>query len=145
MEDSSYLTEQAGFFPAVFGQSPSPMISRPAGKLGPRYTIRYLVPGPSSKPDRIKQDLYPYAAGGAVTYLKPGQPIFDSKTTGGWYYAGSALKQTLVRAGLPKVAPRVSASSSSGSNLALVAGIGIPGALALAGAAVLVARRRSRS
>ena len=147
MEDSSYLTEQAGFFPAVFGQTPSPMISRPAGKLGPRYTIRYLVPGPSSKPDRIKQNLYPYAAGGAVTYMKPGQRIFDSKTTGGWYYAGSALKQTLVRAGLPKVAPRVSSasSSSSGTNLALVAGIGIPGALALAGAAVLIARRRSRS
>jgi hypothetical protein len=47
----------------------------------------------------------------------------------------------LVRAGLPKTAPR----GSSGANLALVAGIGIPGALALAGAAVLVARRRSRS
>jgi hypothetical protein len=145
--DSSSLTEQAGFFPAVFGQSPSPMISRPAGKLGPRFTIRYLVPGPSSKPDRIKQDLYPYAVGGAVTYVKPGQPIFGSKTTGGWYFAGSALKQTLVRAGLPKVAPHVASASpsSSGSNLALVAGIGIPGALALAGAAVLVARRRSRS
>jgi LPXTG-motif cell wall-anchored protein len=45
----------------------------------------------------------------------------------------------LVRAGLPKSAPR----GSSGTNLALVAGIGIPGALVLAGAALLVARRRS--
>jgi hypothetical protein len=78
--------------------------------------------------------------------MRPGQPIFGATTTGGWYYAGGALKQTLVRAGLPKVAPRVSASaSSSGSNIALFAGIGIPGALALAGAALLVARRRSRS
>jgi hypothetical protein len=146
MEDSSYLTEQAGFFPAAFGQSPSPMISRPVGKLGPRYTIHYVVPGPSSKADRLTQDLYPFAAGGAVTYMRPGQPIFGAKTTGGWYYGGSALKQTLLRAGLPRVAPRISSSSSSsGSNLALFAGIGIPGALALAGAAVLVARRRSRS
>jgi len=144
--DSSALTEQAGFFPAVFGQTPSPMIKRPAGKLGPRYTIHYVVPGGNTKPYRITQYLYPYAAGGAVTYLRPGQPIFGAATTGGWYYAGGVLKQTLVRAGLPKAAPHVSASaSSSGSNIALFAGIGIPGALALAGAAVLVARRRSRS
>jgi len=144
--DSSALTEQAGFFPAVFGQTPSPMIKRPAGKLGPRYTIHYVVPGGNAKPYRITQYLYPYAAGGAVTFLRPGQPIFGATTTGGWYYAGGVLKQTLVRAGLPKAAPRVSASaSSSGSNIALFAGIGIPGALALAGAAVLVARRRSRS
>ena len=127
------------------GQHPGPDISRPAGKLGPGTRFATSSRARPAKPDRIEQDLYPYAAGGAVTYLKPGQPIFDWKTTGGWYYAGSALKQTLVRAGLPKVAPRVSASSSSGSNLALVAGIWIPGALALAGAAVLVARRRSRS
>jgi hypothetical protein len=143
MGDSSALTEQAGFFPAVFGQSPDPMIQRPAGKLGPRYTIRYVVPGPYSKSYRITQDLYPYAKGGVVTYLKPGQPIFDMKTRGGWFPAGAALKETLVRAGLPKAAPRV--SSSSGSDIALIAGIGIPGALALTGAAVLVARRRARS
>jgi hypothetical protein len=145
--DSSSLTEQAGFFPAVFGQTPSPMIKRPAGKLGPRYTIHYLVPGGPTKPYRITQYLYPYAAGGAVTYMRPGQPIFGATTTGGWYYAGGALKQILVRAGLPKAAPKAapSAPASSGSNIALFAGIGIPGALALAGAALLVARRRSRS
>ena len=143
MDDSSVLTEQAGFFPAAFGQSPSPMINRPAGKLGPRYTIRYLVPGPYGERYRITQDLYPYAANGPFTYMKPGQRIFDMKTIGGWYYTGGVLKQSLIRAGLPKAAPRV--SSSSGSNIALIAGIGIPGALALAGAAVLVARRRARS
>ena len=67
--DSSALTEQAGFFPAVFGQTPSPMIKRPAGKLGPRYTIHYVVPGGNTKPYRITQYLYPYATGGAVTYM----------------------------------------------------------------------------
>ncbi|HEX3267180.1 MAG TPA: hypothetical protein VHQ98_04250 [Gaiellaceae bacterium] len=146
MDDSSVLTEQAGFFPAAFGQSPSPMIKRPAGKLGPRYTIHYVVPGGYGERYRITQDLYPYAVGGPFTYMNPGQRIFDMKTPGGWYYTGGVLKQTLVRAGLPKAAPRVSrVSASSGSNIALIAGIGIPGALALAGAALLVARRRSRS
>jgi MYXO-CTERM domain-containing protein len=144
MDDSSSLTEAAGFFPSAFGQSPNPMLrGRPAGKLGPRYTIRYVVPGPYSRTYHLRQEVYPYAAAGAVAYMKPGQPIFDSKTVGGWYPAGTMLKQVLVRAGLPKTAPRVPASS--GSNIALIAGIGIPGALALAGAALLVARRRSRS
>jgi hypothetical protein len=141
--DASKLTEYAGVFPAVFGQSPDPMLrGRPAGRLGPKYTIRYVVPGGNSQTFRLSQDLYPYAQAGALTYMKPGQPIFGAKTTGGWYPAGVALKDLLVRAGLPRSAPRA-ASASSGTNLALVAGIGIPGALVLAGAALLVARRRS--
>jgi hypothetical protein len=142
MDDASKLTEYTGVFPAAFGQSPDPMLKgRPAGKLGQKYTIRYVVPGPNSQTFHLSQDVYPYARAGAVTYMKPGQAIFDSKTIGGWYPAGSALKDFLIRAGLPGTAPR----ASSGTNFALVAGIGIPGALVLAGAALLVARRRSRA
>ena len=142
MDDASKLTEYTGVFPAAFGQSPDPMLKgRPTGRLGQKYTIRYVVPGPNSQTFHLSQDVYPYARAGAVTYMKPGQAIFDSKTIGGWYPAGSALKDFLIRAGLPGTAPR----SSSGTNFALVAGIGIPGALVLAGAALLVARRRSRA
>jgi hypothetical protein len=142
MDDASRLTEYAGVFPAVFGQTPSPMLEgRPAGKLGPKYTIRYVVPGGNSQTFRLTQDLYPYAVAGAVTYMRPGQPIFGARTIGGWYPAGVGLKELLVRSGLPSSAPR----ASSGTNLGLVAGIGVPGALALAGAALLVARRRSRA
>src|SRR4026208_1073294 len=57
--DLSALTEQAGFFPGAFGQSPSPMIKRPAGKLGPRYTIHYVVPGGNTKPFPITQHPLP--------------------------------------------------------------------------------------
>jgi hypothetical protein len=137
------LTQWSGFFPAAFGQQPDPMLHlRPAGKLGPRFTIRYLVPGPDRDRFRITQDLYPYANGGAVTYTKPGQRIFDMHTLGGWYRGGQELKRVLVRAGLPRTAPRSAAGSGSGSNLAMVLGIGAPGAALLAGAAVFVARRR---
>jgi hypothetical protein len=133
------LTAYAGFFPAAFGQSPDPMLpARPTGRLGPRFTIHYVVPGPNSTTHRLTQDLYPYAKAGAVTYLKPGQRIFGSRTTGGWFPADHALKSLLVRAGLPRTAPR----ASSGSSLALFAGVGVPGALLLAGAAAFVARRR---
>ncbi len=134
------LTEAAGFFPASFGQSPDPMLrARPAGDLGPGYTIHYVVPGPDSKTFLVDQDLYPYARGGAVTYTKPGQPIFDGTTRGGWFRGGLPLKLTLVQQGLPSTRPGV----SDGVNLGLIAGIVVPGGLVLlAGAALLTARRR---
>jgi hypothetical protein len=134
------LTQYSGFFPAAFGQQPDPMLhGRPAGKLGPQFTIRYLVPGPNGDRFRIRQDLYLYAKGGAVTYMKPGQRIFDMRTRGGWYRGGPELKRTLVGAGLPRTAPR---SDSGSGHLAVLLGIGAPGAALLAGAAVFVARRR---
>ena len=134
------LTEESGFFPSAVGQSPNPMLSgRPSGKLGPRYRIVWTVPGPPGlTTHRVRQDLYPYARGGAVTYTKPGQPIFDMKTIGGWY-RNPLLKGTLVGLGLTARAP---SGSSGGTNFGLLAGIGIPGALALTGAAFFVARRR---
>ena len=133
------LTEESGFFPSAVGQSPNPMLSgRPSGKLGPRYTIVWTVPGPpGNTTHRVHEDLYPYARGGAVTYTKPGQPIFDMKTVGGWY-RNPLLKGTLVGLGLPERAPN---GSSGGTNFGLLAGIGIR-ALALTGAALVVARRR---
>jgi LPXTG-motif cell wall-anchored protein len=134
------LTEQSGLFPAVFGQSPDPMLHRrPAGRLGPRYRIVWTVPGGGGENFILRQDLYPYARGGAVTYMKPGQSIFDMTTRGGWY-RNPELKGTLVGMGLAKRAP--SGSAGNGTNYALLAGIGIPGALALAGAGFFVARRR---
>jgi hypothetical protein len=135
------LTEQSGFFPSAVGQTPNPMLAgRPAGRLGPRYTIVWVVPGPpGNTTHRVRQDLYPYAPGGAVTYTRPGQPIFDSTTRGGWYQ-NYELKSTLVRLGLTVRAPR-----SSGTNYALLAGLGIPGALVLLGAGVVVGRRRRRT
>jgi LPXTG-motif cell wall-anchored protein len=135
------LTLNAGFFPAAFGQEPNPMLpGRPHAKLGRRFTIRYVVPGPYSAVFHISQDLYPYAAGGAVTFMKPGQKIFDFTTRGGWFRGGSSLKQTLVHDGLPA---RVPSTSSSNRNLAFL--LGAPIVLLLAGGAALVARKRRSS
>ena len=133
------LTIATGFFPAAVGQSPDPMLpGRPAGSLGPRYTIVWTVPVPGHA-HRVRQDLYPYAEGGALTYMKPGQAIFEMRTLGGWYRA-YGLKRELVRLGLPAR----SAQDAAGSSIALFAGIGIPGALALTGAFFLVRRSRLR-
>jgi hypothetical protein len=130
------LTEESGFFPAAVGQSPDPMLhGRPAGELGPRFTIDWTVPAPGNT-HRVRQDVYPYARGGALTYTRPGQPIFGQKTLGGWYRA-YGLKRTLMALGLPATARHGSGSSVN------LAWLGIPGALAAAGLA-LVLRRRQR-
>jgi hypothetical protein len=131
------LTMGSGFFPAAVGQQPDPMLpGRPSGKLGPKYTILWTVPIPGHT-HRVRQDVYPYAQGGAITYMKPGQPIFEMQTRGGWYRA-YGLKQTLTGLGLPARAPQ--SSSGSSASLAL---IGIPSVLALAGIAFALRRRRA--
>lgn len=148
-----YLTDQAGFFPAMFGQEPDPMLAeRPSGELGPKYTITYTVPGPDGIDDLVRQDLYPYAAGGPVTYTPPGQPFFEvEETHGGWFQASIGLKDTLVEAGLPAKPPAVAADDGGGGGsaldgawtLALAAGLAVL-ALGLGLAATLFARRRPR-
>jgi len=137
------LTQQAGFFPAMFGQDPDPMLSsRPKGDLGPKYTITYTVPGPNSGPDKITQDLYPYA-NPPVTYTKPGQEFFGTEhTRGGWFTADQQLKEILVAAGLPKVASTTGSGDDSSFPTGLV-GL-LAAALVLAAATGIVMRRRTR-
>ena len=137
------FAEAAGFFPAIFGQQPNPMLpGRPKGDLGPKYRIDYNVPGGEGGSFSISQDLYPYAQPAAVTYTKDGQQIFDMTTTGGWW-SDAALKDQLVALGLPKTAAEAEAASSAGffstgrlGALVLV--------LLLVGAGTVVMRRRFR-
>lgn len=136
------LTQQSGWFAAVFGQEPNPMIAgRPKGELGPKYTVTYTVPTDMNRTVTIRQDIYPYASPGPVTYLAPGQPIFDMNTRGGWFQAGPDLKETLVAAGLPESPVGVSSEDTSfpTTTVSLLAF-----ALLLVGATALLLRRRAR-
>jgi hypothetical protein len=140
--DLGLLVDQTGFFPQAFGQSPNPLLrSRPAGSLGARYSVTYTVPGPST--DKLRQDLYPYAAEGPVSYMQPGQKLWDQTTGGGWYRGPAELRKMLVRAGLPKTAPATTrsraASQTKKISIALGAGAGI---VLVAGAALLLRRKR---
>jgi hypothetical protein len=102
--DLGLLVADGGFFPQVFGQSPSPLLKAQPQQLGPRYTVTYTVPGPSES--RLEQELYPYAAGTPVSYMRPGQTFWDTQSTmGGWYRGSGQLKTMLVRAGLPASPP----------------------------------------
>jgi hypothetical protein len=100
------LTMRSGFFAQMFGQTPDPTLRiRPRGTLGPRYTVIYGVPGPNNVQSRVVQRVYPFAKPVALTYMKPGQPFFESERThGGWFRASLALKRILIRAGVPATA-----------------------------------------
>lgn len=112
--DVMMLAESAGLFPALFFESPSPMEEhRPEGRLGLRYSVDYSIPAPVGGSATVVQHVYPYAAGGPVTYTPPGQPFLEGEagddksffTHGGWFEATSLLKSTLVSAGLPSEQP----------------------------------------
>jgi hypothetical protein len=151
-EDGSPMmafAEAAGFFPAVFAQTPDPMLpDRPKGDLGPRYTIKYHVPGPEGDAYTISQDLYPYALPSAVTYTKSGQDIFEipEGTRGGWWTDASlTLKDQLVALGLPKTAAAAEDASASSSSAGFFStgrlGVLVLVLLVLGGATVLMRRR----
>jgi hypothetical protein len=140
------LTQMGGFFALTFGQEPDPTLaSRPSGDLGPKYTITYTVPGPNNELDKLKQDVYPYAPGGPVTYMKPGQQFFGTEETrGGWFKAAPVLKDTLVQAGLPKLSPGGSSSDDSSFLSAELLSAMAGAALLIAAATVIFLRRRER-
>jgi hypothetical protein len=136
------LTQQSGFFPAAFGQSPDPTLHRRPAHLGPRYAIVWKVPGAGPR-ERLQQDLYPYARGGSVTYMKPGQPIFDMTTRGGWY-RDPQLKRTLVGLGLSAQAP-APGGFGSGTNWLLIGGLLAAAVLLAAGVGLWWRQRGQRS
>src|SRR5215813_4626928 len=80
------LAEQTYLFTLLFGPGgsvPAPtMLPSPpsAAMLGPRYVLTYKVPGVTTQAneqvERIREDLYPRAAGGPVIYAPPGQRGF---------------------------------------------------------------------
>ena len=125
--DLGNLAELSGLFPAMFGQSPDPMLDAaptPTGRLGPHYTITWTIPDGGGTARQIRQDVYPYAAGGPVTYTRPGQPVFDDSTRGGWYKASDSLRQQLISLGLPDKAPLVPAAGAQGGSSASPAPVG---------------------
>jgi hypothetical protein len=134
------LVTEGGFFAQAFQQTPvSTSRSRPADRLGPRYDVKYTVPGGSSGDSTLRQAVYPYAVNGPASYMTPGQKLWGTQSVpGGWYRGRATLKGMLVKEGLPATAPATRARAA-GRTVAVAAGAGVAFA---AGALVLLYRRR---
>jgi hypothetical protein len=141
------IADAGGFFPAVFAQTPDPMrAERPAGTLGPKYTVAYVMPGPSGEEDTLVQEVFPYASPSPVTYVQPGQRFWTTEATrGGWYVASAYLRDLLVQAGLPETAP-TSGVEPSDSPWTVIGAVGVLVLVVAATAiAALLSTRRNQT
>jgi hypothetical protein len=155
------LAEQSGLFTVLFGpgmngSATTLRSSPPQTALGPQYTVTYTVPGvdpqPGEKYGRIRQNLYPYATGGPLTYTPPGQHGFGRELQAtGWLRAGPGLLRTLAQLGVPQKSTTRPARPVSGPRLARTGPHGSPGAAIAAaivailagGTLILAGRKRS--
>jgi hypothetical protein len=103
--DLGMLAEGTGVFLVMFEDDSEALPAAPTDRLGPRYTITWTMADDLGKNNKILQHVYPYAAGGPVTFMPPGQPVFDTNTTGGWYQGFDALRAQLIELGLPNRDP----------------------------------------
>ncbi|HYN17513.1 MAG TPA: hypothetical protein VEY96_05440 [Actinomycetes bacterium] len=104
--DLANLADEAGVFALLFEDGPGGELeAAPSGRRGPRYTITWTFPNGQGTDDTVRQSVWPYAAGGPLTYMASGQPVLGSRTKGGWYRAGDSLRQNLISLGLPERQP----------------------------------------
>jgi hypothetical protein len=123
----SSLAEQTGLFVVLFGSGtgtpdePSLLRTPPAAAaLGPKYTVIYTVPGvtpgPGQANGKIRQVLYPRAAGGPVIYTPSGQHGFGQPLQAtGWFRGTPRLTVTLTRLGVPAGGSRPSVPVATAS------------------------------
>ena len=104
--DLANLAEASGVFALLFEDGPGgELATPPAGGRGPRYTITWTFPNGAGRADKVRQSVWPYAAGGPLTFLAAGQPVLDTTSRGGWYRAGDDLRLSLIALGLPRRQP----------------------------------------
>jgi hypothetical protein len=153
--DLANLAEAAGVFALLWEDGQAGALDAaptPTTLRGPRYTITWTFPNGEGTEDLVRQSVWPYAAGGPVTFMASGQKVLDGTTKGGWYRAGDNLRQDLVTLGLPdrqplaapKPAPAPPATPAPAPSPSIwpwvAAGVGL---LLAAVAGVLLLRRRS--
>jgi len=94
------LANESGVFGQAIPGSAWPVDAHPpGGDLGPRYRAVYTFAAGVV----IRQDVYPFATSGPVTFASPGQPWAGGRVSrGGWFRAQPQLTQLLLSAGLPQ-------------------------------------------
>jgi hypothetical protein len=135
----SDLSVDAGVYELIWESSDSARLdAAPAADLGPRFTITWLLMGPNGDVP-IVQDVYPYAVGGPVTHIEPGQPMWeDARTLGGWATVSERFVTRLEALGVSRPAPPV----PSGGTARAPIGASVAAMVLLGIGLALVARRR---
>jgi hypothetical protein len=107
--DLSNLADQTGVWAVLFDDGPGgELTSTPArADRGPRYTITWTFPNGAGTEDKVRQSVWPYAAGGPLTFMASGQPVLESTTKGGWFRSADSLRLTLIGLGLPSRQPMI--------------------------------------
>jgi hypothetical protein len=157
--DLSNLAEAAGVFALLWEDGQAGALTAaplPAAQRGARSTITWTFPNGDGGEDQVRQSVWPYAAGGPLTFMASGQKVLDGTAKGGWYRSGDNLRQLLITLGLPNRAPlttptpappAASPAPTADPSPALwpkVAG-GVVLLLALTAGIALILRRRSTS
>jgi hypothetical protein len=154
------LAQAAGVWALLFEDGPGgELASAPAtANRGPRYTITWIFPNGAGTEDKVRQSVWPYAAGGPLTFMASGQPVLDATTKGGWYQAADNLRQSLIALGLPSreplTAPATATATAPATPAAAAApdpapavwprvAVGLALLLAVAGGALVLRRRSS--
>ena len=89
-----------------------------ADELGPRYVVTYRLDAGTETAEIVRQELYPYAKGGPVTYTPQGQHIaeglpWEGAISADWYQSSIDFFHYLVDQGLPESDPVVDAERGS--------------------------------
>jgi hypothetical protein len=154
--DLSNLADQAGVWALLFEDGPGGELASapPATHRGPRYTITWTFPNGAGTEDKVRQSVWPYAAGGPLTFMASGQRVLDGTTKGGWFRSTDTLRQTLITLGLPSRQPLTASTPATAATPAPAApdpapavwprvAAGLVLLLAVAAGGALLRRRRS--
>jgi hypothetical protein len=152
--DLADLAQAAGVWAVLFDDGPGgELASVPAtADRGPRYTITWIFPNGAGTEDKVRQSVWPYAAGGPLTFMASGQPVLDATTKGGWFQAADNLRQSLIALGLPSREPLTTPSPATSAAPAAPdpapavwprVAVGLALLLAVAGGALVLRRRSS--
>jgi hypothetical protein len=111
--DLGMLAQGTGLYAAVFDPDSGGVVkAAPTDRLGPRYTITWTFPDPAGGKDRkVRQRVWPYAAGGPVSFTPAGQAVLDTTSIGGWYQGFDGLRVQLIELGLPNRKPLAPAAT----------------------------------
>lgn len=114
-----------------------------AADLGPKYVVTYRLDAGTNRAEIVRQELYPYAKGGPVTFAPSGQRIakglpWGMEITAGWHQGSSEFLRYLVDQGLPESNPMVVADRESAPTVP-AAGPALWGWISLALAALVAA------